>query len=155
MTIALLSLSMVLLFLLCRERQKKQLFKKRLVRKDQIIHMLIRALPMLFVENYKDPDYNKERDGSFAFHSNTRPEYDGRFIEVKWICNGVDKNRYNSLVIKYFKLLETMGLDVHPVLLGDRPYAGRVMLESYYDFDEDEIATKEESEQSVRKIGNV
>jgi len=117
--------------------------------------MLIRALPVLFVENFRDPDHMKERDGEFAFHVQTRPEYNGSFIEIKWICSGRDKPRYDSLVLKYFKYLKSMGLQVHPVLLGDKPYSGKVMLESYYELDEDETMTEEEIEQSVKKIGNV
>jgi hypothetical protein len=110
---------------------------------------------MLFVENFKDPDMMKERDGEFAFYTNTRPEYDGRFIDIKWMCNGREKQRYDSLVLKYFKYLGYMGLQVHPVLLGDKPYSGKIMIESYYDLNEDEIMTQKEVENSVRKIGNV
>jgi len=131
--------------------RKIKLFKKRLENKDRIIAYLIRALPILFVENFKDPNPMKERDGSFVFHVQTRPEYDGRFITIKWICEGVEKEKYNSLIMRYFFYLESLGLKVHPTLLGDRPYSGRVMLESYHELDEDETQTMEESEQSVRQ----
>ncbi len=130
-------------------------YRKRLARKDNIIATLIRGLPILFVENYKDPDIMKERDGSFVFHTQTRPEYDGRFIAIKWICEGKKKDDYNSLMMKYFLYLESLGLEIHPVLLGDRPYSGRVMIESYHELEEDEYSTEEEMKESVRQTRNI
>lgn len=152
----LLSVSTVVLFAnWWRVWIKLRVFKARLAEKDRIISGMMRALPILFVENFKDPDYNKERDGSFVFYTQTRTEYDGRFVEVKWICQGNKKDKYNSLMMKYFKYLDSLGVDVHPILLGDRPYSGRVMIESFNDLDEDEVQTPEESANSVRKIGNL
>ena len=58
-------------------------YMRRLQQKDRMISILIRALPALFVENYRDSDIMKDRDGSFVFHIQTRPEYDGKFIEAK------------------------------------------------------------------------
>lgn len=132
-------------------RKIKQ-FKSRLIKKDQVIHKMIKALPILFVENYKDPDHTKPRDGSFVFHVVTRPEYDSKHIRIEWICEGKDKHRYDSLIYRYFKYLEHLNLEIHPILLGDRPYKGRIAIESYYEMDEDEIQTVEEIEKSVRPI---
>ena len=138
------------LVIVMRFHSRILILRSRLEKKDRMIALLIRGLPILFVDNYKDPDSMKERDGSFVFFFQARPEYDSRFIDIKWICEGKEKKKYNSLILRYFYYLESLGLEVHPTLLGDRPYSGRVMLESYYELDEDETQTVEELKEGVK-----
>jgi len=126
-------------------------YKTRLAKKDRMIYSLIKGLPILFVENFKNPDTSKVRDGSFVYYIQTQPEYDSDFIEIKWICEGINKAKYNSLMMQYFCYLESIGLDVHPILLGDRPYKGRIMKESYYEMNDDEIQSNEELTSSITK----
>lgn len=122
--------------------KKMQRYIHRLKEKDRIIHKMVKALPILFVENHMEPDPSKVRDGEFGFHVETRPEYDGKHIRITWAFEGVKKKEYNASLLRYFFYLESMGLEIHPHKLNERPLT--VMMESFYEFTPEEMLDEEQ-----------
>ena len=120
----------ILLTLLIIQINLTNKYKTRLKNKDILIAKMIEAIPILIVD---------DSDNDVGFYYKVRIEYDSKFISIKWAYNGKNMLKYNNLMFKYFYNLEQLGISIHPIILDKMPYKGRIMNESIYNMDEDEL----------------